>query len=119
MDVTSTAKVIETVQSLQSGGLSPDKLVIAAGIISSHIAGGVADKIPTAFRPLAIALGSAAITAGAAVTAGTPWQQALGYGVGSAAVGKLYHLTLLKDGSLLSGLIKAFTASTPPTSPKV
>ena len=110
MDITTTAQVIQAAQQVSQSGFSPQTLVIAAGILNSHVAQGFAAKLPDSIRPLVIAIGSAVITAGAAVSAGSDWRTAVGYGIGAAAVGKVYHLAALKPDGVLAGLLKALTA---------
>jgi hypothetical protein len=106
MDVTTTAQVVSQVAGQQ--GVSPLQLSLMLGPLVSHAIQPVAAKIPASLKPALIAVGS--IVAGALATSaqtGMPFNQALGYGVGTALAAKLYHLGVLKDGGALAALAQA------------
>lgn len=108
MDVSLTAQTLPVVQAAldtaKAAGLTPDQLMLAAGVVYSHVANSIAPRIPEALRPVAIAAVGAASTAGVALLNGASWSSALGYGLGSAAVSKLYHTVVFNPKGLLSVL---------------
>jgi hypothetical protein len=125
MDVSMTAQTIqqaaETLQAAQrslselntaaaplaagaQAGLTPLQLALAAGPLMAHSVQPFVDKLPASFKPVILAVGMAAATAATAMTQGSTWQAAAGYGVATALAAKGWHLAFLKNGGLLDAL---------------
>lgn len=102
-DLTTTAQAVQqAVAAVDPAALTPLQLAMAAGPVLAHLVKPYADRVPAGLRPLAIGLGMAAVTTLTAVSQGTPWKSALGYGLTTAFGGKLYHALVLKDGGVLA-----------------
>lgn len=119
MDLTVTAQVVTAVaQVAAQNGLSPVMLASLAGIVMSHVVRPLAAKIPDVVKPAVLAVGMGLSTAVTAVTQGVPVATALGYGLTSVGVSKLYHMVVFQNGGVLSflnGAVKALSQVQPAT----
>ena len=77
-----------------SQGMSPLATALSLGPVFVHVAKPWLAKVPDATKPLLAALGLVGTGALSAMAQGVPWQQALGYGVGTALAGKGYFAAL-------------------------
>ena len=98
-----------------TAGLSPMEIALAVGPIISHISKDVTKYIPDSLRGPASILSMIGATTIGAISQGTPWQQAVGYGFVTALTGTAWYHAVAKDGSVLDMLQGAVDAMKQPT----
>lgn len=92
------------VAGLSSTGLSPLQLSFAIGPLLAHSAPLLLSKIPSQYQHAVQDVGTVVTTAGVAVSQGSTWQSALGYGIATAFSARIYHRIALHPNGLLASL---------------